>query len=157
MSADLNWNIGKDGDLLFKSREDLAHFKKATERGVLIMGNSTFKSLPKKLPNRLHLVLTREKNKPNEPDVIYFNSVEEIKKYVNECKYRPWVIGGAQIIELFLEQIEYALITRFDCVVEADTRMAQLDLSDKWVRVLKGEHIMDENGDVFHYESYVRR
>lgn len=39
-------------------REDLQNFKRVTKDSVLIMGAQTFRSLPGKLPGRLHVVLS---------------------------------------------------------------------------------------------------
>ncbi len=41
------------------NKEDLDFFKHVTSDGVLVMGSKTFKSLPCKLPNRPHIVLSR--------------------------------------------------------------------------------------------------
>lgn len=52
--------IGKDsGELLYKDSEDLKIFRNLTLDGIVIMGNSTYKSLPKKeLDNRVIIVIT---------------------------------------------------------------------------------------------------
>ena len=58
--------IGVDGDLPWKLRSDLIHFKGITEGHPIIMGRKTYESLPGVLPNRLHIVVT---SNPDNVDV----------------------------------------------------------------------------------------
>lgn len=53
--------IGVDNELPWHLRTDLQHFKKQTAGHAIIMGRKTFESLGKPLPNRLNIVLTRQK------------------------------------------------------------------------------------------------
>ncbi|BBI90621.1 dihydrofolate reductase [Tenacibaculum phage PTm1] len=57
-----NGIIGKNNTLIWKLRKDLAWFKKQTLNTVMIMGRSTFESLPSLLPNREHWILSRTMN-----------------------------------------------------------------------------------------------
>ena len=61
-AVDENWNIGYDGDMLFKISKDLQRFRRLTETNIIIMGRKTFESLPdqKALPNRINIVITRD-------------------------------------------------------------------------------------------------
>jgi dihydrofolate reductase len=54
-----NGVIGKDGALPWRIPEDLKRFKALTMGAPMIMGRKTFESLPKLLPGRRHIVLTR--------------------------------------------------------------------------------------------------
>jgi len=54
--------IGKDNDLLWHLPLDFKHFKTLTSGHTIIMGRKTFESFPKPLPNRKHLVITRNKD-----------------------------------------------------------------------------------------------
>ena len=63
VAVDKNWAIGglnKEGkpDLLFKLPKDLTWFKEKTLSSVVVMGMTTYQSLPKKpLPKRINVVL----------------------------------------------------------------------------------------------------
>ena len=59
--------IGKDNDLLWHLPADFKHFKETTSGHFILMGRKTFESFPKPLPNRTHLIITRQKNY-NVPD-----------------------------------------------------------------------------------------
>lgn len=54
--------IGRDNQLPWHIPEDLAHFKRITTGGVVVMGRKTFDSIGRALPNRQNWVLTRDKN-----------------------------------------------------------------------------------------------
>ena len=54
--------IGGDNKLLWHISEDLKRFKEITSGNTIIMGRKTFESLPGVLPNRKHIVITRDKN-----------------------------------------------------------------------------------------------
>jgi dihydrofolate reductase len=82
LACDKNYAIGKDNDLIYHFKEDLTRFKELTNNQTIVMGRKTFESLPKKLPNRKHVVLSRDKNYKVDDDVILIHDIEEkhIKK-----------------------------------------------------------------------------
>ena len=51
--------LGKDNDLIWHIPEDLKFFRENTMSKTIVMGLNTFNSLPRLLPNRKHIVLTR--------------------------------------------------------------------------------------------------
>ncbi|MGL4773200.1 MAG: dihydrofolate reductase, partial [Clostridium sp.] len=57
-----NGVIGGDNKLLWHVSEDLKRFKKITSNHTIVMGRKTFESLPGILPNRHHVVITRDEN-----------------------------------------------------------------------------------------------
>ena len=54
--------IGGNNKLLWHISDDLKRFKEITSGNTIIMGRKTFESLPGVLPNRKHIILTRDKN-----------------------------------------------------------------------------------------------
>ena len=54
--------IGKNNKLIWHISDDLKRFKQITSGKKMIMGRKTFESLPGVLPNREHIILTRDKN-----------------------------------------------------------------------------------------------
>ena len=63
VAVDEKWGIGKDGDLLHPISADLKYFRQKTTGNVLVMGRKTLESFPNKkpLPNRVNIVLTKNK------------------------------------------------------------------------------------------------
>lgn len=58
-----NGVIGRDGDLPWRLKSDLALFKANTLGKPIIMGRKTWESLPRKpLPGRTNIVLTRDQS-----------------------------------------------------------------------------------------------
>ncbi len=111
VAHDLNRAIGKDGDLPWKQKSDLAHFKRMTMGSNLIMGRKTWDSLPGKLPGREHFVLSR--GEVAGVEVISFEQAIEME---------GWIIGGGQIYELFLPFVSEIHVTIIQTEIEnADT------------------------------------
>ena len=111
VACDRNGAIGKDGDLPWRQSTDLQYFKKLTINCNLIMGRKTWESLPGKLPEREHYVLSRNNN----PDL-------DIISFEDALTMEGWIIGGGEIYELFLPHVKYLYRTIIDTRVEdADT------------------------------------
>ena len=54
--------LGKDNELLWHLPDDFKRFKQLTTGHKIIMGRKTYESFPKLLPNRTHIIITRDKN-----------------------------------------------------------------------------------------------
>ena len=54
-----NSELGKDNELIWHLPGDLKFFREKTIGKNIVMGRKTFESLPKILPNRHHIVITR--------------------------------------------------------------------------------------------------
>jgi dihydrofolate reductase len=54
--------LGKDNQLIWHISEDLKRFKRLTEGHAIIMGRKTFESMPRALPKRKNIILTRNEN-----------------------------------------------------------------------------------------------
>lgn len=98
-----NGVIGKDNKIPWKCKEDMEFFKERTTGHHIIMGRKTFESFSKPLPNRTSVVLTQNKDyKSSYSNVKIVHSVEEALEVVKNDP-EPYVIGGAQIYDLFLD------------------------------------------------------
>ena len=150
-----DYAIGKDNDLLFHLPKDLAFFKEKTLNKVVIMGERTYYSLPKRpLPKRTTIVLSNNPNF-NEEGVIIARSVdelfEEVQKYNAEDVF---VCGGASVYNLLMDNCEKAFITKIDKVVPADTYIYNLEQKENWRKIYESE-MMEDNGIPFRFETYV--
>ncbi len=106
LATDDDHGIGKDNKLPWHCKTDLAIFKEKTLDTFIIMGHNTAKSLPngKPLLNRTNIVLCRELPENPVHGFLYFHSVEDILEFVEGEK--AWVIGGAEIYRLFIDECE---------------------------------------------------
>lgn len=133
VAMDKNRGIGKDNKLLCHLPKDLEYFKDKTKNHAIIMGRKTFESLPKILPNRLHVVISNDEEYYEkiaekygyENEVMTFTSIEDaiiFLKY-NEDYYGmdSFVIGGQTIYKQFMPFVDELYVTHIDESFEADT------------------------------------
>lgn len=160
-AVDENWNIGYDGDMLYKIHEDLKRFKSLTTNNIIIMGRKTFESLPDKkaLPNRINVVITRDKDYKAE-DIMVVHSPEELfellEKINPENEMGNFMIGGGNICRQFLPNCDRAYITKlFKSFEPADTFIPNLDLDDNW-EVVKESEVYKQEDVYYRYVDYVR-
>ena len=112
--------IGKDNDLIWHLKNDLKRFKALTSGHCIIMGRKTFESFPKPLPNRTHIVITRQQNYKAPEGVIIVNSLEAaIKKAEQDTN--PFIIGGGEIYKQALNVVDIIEFTRVHHSFEGDT------------------------------------
>ncbi|MEP5254487.1 MAG: dihydrofolate reductase [Winogradskyella arenosi] len=149
--------IGKDNDLIWHLSDDLKRFKALTNGHHIIMGRKTFESFPKPLPNRTHIVITRQKDYKAPAGVIIVNSLEDALDAARYDK-QPFVIGGGEIYKQALPLVDKLEITRVHAAFDnADTFFPQIDLS-QWKEVNRTRHEADEkHAYAFSFITYARQ
>jgi dihydrofolate reductase len=88
--------IGRDGLMPWHLPEDLAHFRGLTRGATVLMGRSTWESLPRgfrPLPGRRNLVLTRRRDYLATGAETYGSLQEALPAADGPV----WVIGGEQV------------------------------------------------------------
>lgn len=142
--------IGKDNNLLWRIPRDLKRFKEITTGHTLIMGRKTFESLPGILPNRPHVVLTRDNSfKVQDERVKVINSIEDIKPFI-EDKEEHFVVGGGEIYKLLLPYTKKLYLTKVYHDFDADTFFPGFDES-KW-KVISTEKGIKDDKNPYDYE-----
>lgn len=156
VAAGENDAIGKDNKLIWHLRDDLKRFKKLTSGHHIIMGRKTFESFPKPLPNRTHIVITRQQDYKVPDGVIVVNSLADAIDAANNDS-QPFIIGGGEIYKqamLFANKIE---LTRVHHEFEADTFFPKVDKTI-WKEINNVSHDRDENHDfAFSFLTYVKQ
>lgn len=110
--------------------EDMKLFKAITVNNVIVMGSSTYDSLPRKpLPNRTNVVLTSRKGVYD--NVITMSGhpmmvVEQMKKIYKD--QHVIIIGGAKVYKDFFPYVQCAYVTRVIQTVACDTFLPIDDL-----------------------------
>jgi dihydrofolate reductase len=131
-----NGAIGRDGTLPWRLPADLKHFKAVTMGTAMVMGRRTFESLPGLLPGRRHIVLTRDPEwRPEGAETA--RTVEEAMALARDEPVS--VIGGAEIIALFLPHAGAVELTEVHEEPEADTFMPEFDSAD-WCETAREDH-----------------
>lgn len=130
-----NNELGKDGNLIWRFPEDMSFFRSTTMGKPIVMGMKTFKSLPRLLPGRKHIVLTR-KNPELDPSVLVVHSIEELLEKV-DLYDEVMVIGGATIYSQMLKHSNRLILTEIDASAECDVYFPEFSKKE-WNRVQIG-------------------
>lgn len=148
--------LGKDNDLVWHLPDDFKRFKKLTSHHHIIMGRKTFESFPKPLPNRTHIVITRNSEYVAGEGIIVVDSIDAaLDAVMNDDN--PYVIGGGEIYKLALDQATHIELTRVHSSFEADAFFPEINEND-WELVAETFHPKDERHDyAFTYLTYARR
>jgi dihydrofolate reductase len=121
-----NGGIGLGSGLPWRIPADMKHFKAVTMGTAMVMGRRTFESLPGLLPGRRHIVLTRDSGWDAEGAETAGSAGEALALAGGEPVS---VIGGAEIIALFLPLAQAVELTEVHDEPEADTFMPAFDAS----------------------------
>lgn len=149
--------LGKDNDLLWHLPDDFKRFKKLTTGHKIIMGRKTFESFPKPLPNRTHIIITRDRNYiVTHPECVVVHSLEAALQLVKKDT-NSFIIGGGEIYkqgEPYVNKIE---LTRVHANFEADTFFPEVD-ENIWKLITEEYHPKDDKHTYdFTYLTYARR
>lgn len=149
-----NGEIGRNNDLLWHLPNDMQFFKKTTEGHAVVMGRKNWESIPEKyrpLRNRKNIVLTQ--NSDYEVDGgEKINSIKDLENIdLSNFKEKVFIIGGAQIYQLALDQLPISeiLLTHVHSSFDADTFFPELNL-EGW----KNEIIHYQEQDKQHPYSF---
>lgn len=146
--------LGKDNKIIWHLPDDFKRFKELTSGHHIIMGRKTFESFPKPLPNRTHVVITRQKNF-NPEGCFVVNSIEEAFRICPENE-DVFLIGGAEIYKLGLPFTDKMELTFINETFEADAFFPEIDFSE-WKLTNEEFHSKDEkHGHDFSFQTYVR-
>ena len=147
--------IGKNNDLVWHLPDDFKRFKALTSGHYIILGRKTFESFPKPLPNRTHVIITRQKNF-QAPGHIVVNSLNEAIAAIPKNEEKAFVIGGGEIYKQAMSRVDQLEITHVHTTVEGDTFFPEID-SKQWKLVEETHHPKDERHQFdFTYKAYVR-
>lgn len=151
VAMDKNNVIGKENRLPWYLPNDLQKFKEITtsDSQTIIMGRKTFESLPKILPDRHHVVLTRDKNyKVKDDRITVVNRMGDIKLLIKDVK-EYFVIGGGEIFNLLFPYVDKMYLTKIDANFEGDTFFQKYN-EDEWRIIEEKEGLVDENNKYKH-------
>lgn len=142
--------IGINNTLPWHISEDLKRFKTITSDKKMIMGRKAFESLPGILPNRMHIILTRNKDFKVDSDMvaIEYDLNSLVKKYL-KCEEEVFVIGGAEIYEQFLPYVDKIYLTQIEESFDGDTYFPEINY-DEFKTEYTSEKLTDEKNGL-HY------
>lgn len=139
--------VGIDTQLPWHIKEELKHFKKITlQYDYMVMGSTTYNSLPCLLKDRKHIILTNQElsNSDSEQIIIEKDNWDIIQKYNNFI-----VIGGPKTMKAFMQYI-----TTFHLSIIKKEYVGNVYFNKNRLRDFKIK--TEEEFEEFTYRKYVR-
>lgn len=153
-----NHGIGIKGDLPWHISEDLKYFKQVTHGYPVIMGRTTYFSLPfHPLKGRKNIVLNLGGEPIPEACCVYSFDEAFAEAEVTGAD-RCFVMGGASVYRAAINMMDRLFITHVHTVIgEADVFFPEID-SEIWQVESRSEmHHDDETGYDFEFVVYTRK
>lgn len=147
--------LGKKNELLWHLPNDFKRFKKITSDHFIIMGRKTFESFPKPLPNRTHIVISRQKEYHPEGCIV----VHDLKSAlaIPPKDQDIFIIGGGQIYKEAIHLSDQLDITRVHHSFEADVYFPEIDPS-QW-EMTSNLFVSKDDKHLFDYsfQTFIRK
>lgn len=146
--------LGKENDLVWHLPDDFKRFKKLTTGHYIIMGRKTFESFPGLLPNRTHVIITRQEDYQADGAIIVHSLEDALREAKDDPQ--PFVIGGGEIYKQAMDIADKIELTRVHGTFDADTFFPELD-KNQWKLTGSEHHEKDErHAYAFTYFTYER-
>lgn len=135
--------IGSQNKLPWHIPEDLKFFRETTKGHIMIMGRKTFDSIgAKPLPQRFHIVITRQSLQSSHPLVKYVKTLEEAlevaKPLTAQWGEEVFIVGGGEIYKQSLDITDKIYQTVIHQDFSGDTYYPEIPL-DKFELVAKSD------------------
>lgn len=135
VAAAQNGVIGRDGDMPWRLKSDLAQFKRVTMGKPVLMGRKTWDSLyVKPLPGRANYVLSRNPELVIEGATTYTDLGEMIAAGLAAADEagvsEAMLIGGGALYELALPRVQRIYMTRVLAEPDGDTVFPDLPATE---------------------------
>lgn len=147
--------LGKNNDLLWHLPKDFKRFKEITSGHHIIMGRKTFESFPKPLPNRTHVIITRQKDFTHEGCIV----VQDLENAIAVCPTEQdlYIIGGGEIYTQSIHFADQLDITRVHHSFDADVYFPEIDpeiweLTSETFNPKDEKHLFD-----YTFQTFVRK
>ncbi len=156
-----NGVIGSNGAIPWRLKADQQRLKAMTMGKPVVMGRKTFISLPRPLPGRTNIVVTRDASfRP--AGAVVTTSFEDARAIALGDALRRQateiaVIGGAEIYAQWMEFADRLEVTEVHARPEGDTILPAINLAD-WQEVsrVRNSATSEDSAD-FSYVTYRRR
>lgn len=128
--------IGTQNTLPWNIPEDLKFFRETTKGHIMIMGRKTFDSIgAKPLPQRFHIVITRQDLQSTHPLVRYVKTLDEALEVARPLTAQwgeeVFIVGGGEIYRQSMEVTDKIYLTLIHKHFEGDTLYPEIS-SDKF-------------------------
>ncbi|MCV9931490.1 dihydrofolate reductase [Flavobacterium sp. LS1R47] len=146
--------LGKNNEMIWHLSNDFKRFKALTTGHHIIMGRKTFESFPKPLPNRTHIVITRQENYQPEGCIV----VKSIEEAIAKCPKDEdsFIIGGGEIYNLGMPFADILEITRVHHSFEADAFFPEINKKEWQLAEVEPNKRDEKHLYDYTYETYIR-
>ncbi len=148
--------LGKDNQMIWHLPDDFKRFKQLTTGHYIIMGRKTFESFPRPLPNRTHVIITRQSAYKAEGCIV----VNSLDAAIAACPQdeEVFVIGGGEIYKQSVDRADKVELTKvYGTSPEADAFFPDIDPA-KWELKEEVFHPKDERHAYdMNFQTWVRK
>ena len=131
-----NGVIGRDGRLPWRLPEDLRRFRALTTGHAVIMGRRTWESLPRPLPGRQNIVVTRQAAYAADGASVASSLADALAQVA--CPPPAFVIGGGELYRAALPLAHTAYITEIGEAFDGDATFPPL--GPGWIETAREAH-----------------
>lgn len=123
--------IGLNNQLLWHLPEDLKLFKKITMGHHMIMGRKTYDSIGKPLPGRKSVVITRNTQTTEIPNLFYVENIERALDLARKNgEEEAMICGGGEIYKQALPFVNKIYLSLVPYSGEADTFFPEINMNE---------------------------
>jgi dihydrofolate reductase len=156
-----NGVIGASGTIPWRVKSDVQRLKAMTMGKPVIMGRKTFESLPRPLPGRTNIVITRDASYRAAGAVVTSSFADAravaLGDALRRCATEVAVLGGAEIYAQWMGVADRLEITEVHARAEGDTRFPSIDPAE-WEEVARVRNSAGPGDSAdFSYVTYRRR
>jgi len=150
-----NGVIGRDGKLPWHLPGDLRHFRSLTIGHSIIMGRRTWQSLPRPLPDRQNIVVSRQADF-TATGALVVSSLNDALGAVDRPE-PAFCIGGGELYRAALPLARIAYVTEIAGDYNGDATFPKLDAAH-WRETSREPHAADETARIdYAFVTYERR
>jgi len=151
--------IGSDNTIPWHLSEDLQHFNQITSGSTVVMGKSTWFSLPEKfrpLPNRRNLVLSSDLSL----DVAGAESFSSLENaFASVDTEWAWVMGGQRVYEstlMYADRLEITTVNLPELTGDTFAPTIPYDFTKIDGNPKDADWFLSKNGIEYRFETYTR-
>lgn len=132
--------IGNKKKLLWHISDDLKNFKKVTTGHHILMGQKTYESIGKPLPNRTNIILSDNQNF-KASNCFVFNKLDDALNFAKERDEEElMIIGGGIIYKLLLPYASKIYLTKVNKNYIGDVKFPKLNYKN-WKETFSEKHL----------------
>lgn len=132
--------IGRNNQLPWHLPADLKHLKQLSLGKTIVMGRKTFESIGKPLPQRTHIIISRNADF-QVPGCQVVDSISAAIKAAEACE-ELMIFGGEKIFEAFLPLADTLYLTLIHANLTGDTYFPSWDRA-QWQEISRTDHAAD--------------